>query len=97
MPTLKPKRGRKSKMGVSSSQKSVVEFFNVCQVDVRMNNVKYKLGANGGQSEEYVQLWLNDVQWLMKTEAELNKEYRLGLVRRLKSAWSNGVGCSILD
>ena len=32
LPTLKPKRGRKSKMGVSSSQKSVVEFFNVCQV-----------------------------------------------------------------
>ena len=54
LPTLKPKRGRKSKMGVSSSQKSVVEFFNVCQVDVRMNNVQYKLGANGGQSEEYV-------------------------------------------
>ena len=42
-------------------------------------------------------MWLNDLQWLMKTEAELNKEYRLGLVRRLKSAWSNGVVCSMLD
>ena len=33
----------------------------------------------------------------MKTEAELNKEYRLGLVRRLKSAWANGMVCSRLD
>ena len=33
----------------------------------------------------------------MKTEAELKKEYRLGLVRRLKSAWANGVVCCSLD